>query len=140
VILQTYAPDLEALQLASHHDYKGFFTPEVESRKHFDYPPFSQIIRIVVSSEDSDLAESVSEWLAEELSRLIEDEVDEEEVRILGPTTCLLEKVKTKYRFHLLIKNKAGAAVQDMITDYLRRRRFGLDVNVAVDVDALDLV
>ncbi|MBS2009039.1 MAG: hypothetical protein JST01_18450, partial [Cyanobacteria bacterium SZAS TMP-1] len=91
-------------------------------------------------SEDSALAESVSEMLAEEISHLIEDTVDEEEVRILGPTACLLEKVKTKFRFHLLIKNKAGAAVQYMITDYLRLRRFGQDVNVAVDVDALDLV
>ncbi|MBS2009040.1 MAG: primosomal protein N', partial [Cyanobacteria bacterium SZAS TMP-1] len=32
VILQTYAPDLEALQLASHHDYVGFFKPELEGR------------------------------------------------------------------------------------------------------------
>jgi primosomal protein N' (replication factor Y) len=140
VILQTYAPDLEALRLASHHDFKGFFAPELASRRLFQYPPFSQLIRVVVSSEDSDLAESVSEWLAEEISRLIEDEVDEEEVRILGPTACLLEKVKTKYRFHLLVKNMAGARVQYMITDYLRLRRFGNDVNVAVDVDALDLI
>jgi len=140
VILQTYAPDLEALRLASNHDYGGFFAPELESRRLFQYPPFSQIIRIVVSSEDCTLAESVSEWLAEEISRLIEDEVDEEDVRILGPTACLLEKVKTKYRFHLLIKNKAGALAQYMITEYLRLRNFGSDVTVAVDVDALDLI
>ncbi len=140
VILQTYAPDLEALQLASHHDFAGFFQAELEARRLFQYPPFSQLIRVVVSSEDSALAESVCEWLAEEISRLLEDDVDEEEVRILGPTACLLEKIKTKYRFHLLIKNKGGAAVQYMITEYLRRRRFGLDVVVAVDVDALDLI
>jgi primosomal protein N' (replication factor Y) len=140
VILQTYSPDLQALRLASHHDFNGFFAPELESRRLFQYPPFSQLIRVVVSSEDAALAESVCEWLAEEISRLLEDDVTEEEVTILGPTACLLEKIKTKSRFHILIKNKAGSAVQYMITDYLRRRRFGQDVVIAVDVDALDLV
>jgi primosomal protein N' (replication factor Y) (superfamily II helicase) len=140
VILQTYAPDLEALRLASHHDFDGFYRPELAGRQLFQYPPFSQLIRLVVSSEDAGLAESVCEMLAEEVSRLLEDRVGEEEVRILGPTACLLEKVKTKYRFHLLIKNLAGPSVQYLITEHLRLRRFGQDVNVAVDVDALDLI
>ncbi|MBU6452495.1 MAG: primosomal protein N' [Cyanobacteria bacterium REEB67] len=140
VILQTYAPDLEALRLASDHDFEGFYRPELAGRQLFQYPPFSQLIRLVVSSEDAGLAESVCEMLAEEVSRLLEDRVGEEDVRILGPTACLLEKVKTKYRFHLLIKNLAGPAVQYLITEHLRLRRFGQDVNVAVDVDALDLI
>ena len=140
VVLQTYTPDLPALILASHHDFQSFYGPELESRRLFQYPPFSQLIRLVVSSEDAALAESVCEWLAEEISRLIEDVVDEQSVRILGPTACLLEKVKTKYRFHLLIKNMAGSEIQYLITEYLRQRRFGLDVTVAVDVDALDLI
>lgn len=140
VILQTYAPELKALRLASCHDYENFFGPELLNRKDFEYPPYSQLIRIVVSGEDSLLVESVSELLSEEISRLIEDVVPEGDVRLLGPVPCLIEKIKGRFRYHLIIKNKAGLEIQHMITDYMRRRRFGPQVSVAVDVDAIDMI
>lgn len=140
VILQTYAPELEALRLASKHDYHGFFGPELENRRDFEYPPFSQLIRIVVTGEDQLLVESVSDLLAEEISRLLEDDVPEDEVKLLGPVPCVIERIKGRFRYHLIIKNKAGPAVQQMITEYMRIRRFGPQVAVAVDVDALDMI
>jgi len=140
VILQTYAPELEALRLASKHDYESFFGPELASRRDFEYPPFSQLIRIVVSGEDQLLVESVIDLLAEEISRLLEDDVPEDEVKLLGPVPCVIERIKGRFRFHLIIKNKGGEAVQHMITDYMKVRRFGPQVAVAVDVDALDMI
>jgi primosomal protein N' (replication factor Y) len=140
VILQTYAPELEALRLASKHDYHSFFGPELENRRDFEYPPFSQLIRIVVSGEDQLLVESVSDLLAEEISRLLEDDVPESDVKLLGPVPCVIERIKGRFRYHLIIKNKGGPAVQQMITDYMRGRRFGPQVSVAVDVDALDMI
>jgi primosomal protein N' (replication factor Y) len=140
VILQTYAPELEALRLASKHDYHSFFGPELENRRDFEYPPFSQLIRIVVSGEDQLLVESVSDLLAEEISRLLEDDVPESDVKLLGPVPCVIERIKGRFRYHLIIKNKGGPAVQQMITDYMRVRRFGPQVSVAVDVDALDMI
>ncbi|MDP3508214.1 MAG: primosomal protein N' [Candidatus Melainabacteria bacterium] len=140
VILQTYAPELEALRLASKHDYYSFFGPELENRRDFEYPPFSQLIRIVVSGEDQLLVESVSDLLAEEISRLLEDDVPEDDVKLLGPVPCVIERIKGRFRYHLIIKNKGGAKVQEMITEYMRLRRFGPQVSVAVDVDALDMI
>ncbi|MBP9808726.1 primosomal protein N' [bacterium] len=140
VILQTYAPELEALRLASKHDYHGFFGPELENRRDFEYPPFSQLIRIVVSGEDQLLVESVSDLLAEEISRLLEDDVPEDDVKLLGPVPCVIERIKGRFRYHLIIKNKGGPKVQQMITEYMRVRRFGPQVSVAVDVDALDMI
>jgi primosomal protein N' (replication factor Y) len=140
VILQTYAPELEALRLASKHDYHSFFGPELENRRDFEYPPFSQLIRIVVSGEDQLLVESVSDLLAEEISRLLEDDVPEDDVKLLGPVPCVIERIKGRFRYHLIVKNKGGAKVQEMITEYMRLRRFGPQVSVAVDVDALDMI
>lgn len=140
VVLQTYAPELQALRLASRHDYENFFEPELLNRKDFEYPPFSQLIRIVVSGEDSLLVEAVAELIAEEIGRLLEDIVAESDVRILGPAPCLIEKIKKRYRYHLIIKNKAGKEIQDTLTNFLKARRFGPQVNIAVDVDALDMI
>lgn len=139
VILQTYTPELPVLKLAAHHDYHGFFQPELESRRLFDYPPFARLTRLLVSGEDLMLVESVIEILAEELSRLLEDEDEEGQVKMLGPAPCLIERIKGRYRYHLIIKNRSER-LQRLLLDYLRHRRFGPEVNLAVDVDALDLV
>ena len=139
VILQTYTPELPVLKLAAHHDYHGFFQPELESRRLFDYPPFARLTRLLVSGEDLLLVESVIEILAEELSRLLEDEDEEGQVKMLGPAPCLIERIKGRYRYHLIIKNRSER-LQRLLLDYLRHRRFGPEVNLAVDVDALDLV
>lgn len=140
VVLQTYAPELEALILASKHDYEAFFEPELASRRDFEYPPFSQLIRVVVTGEDQLLVESVSDLLAEEISRLLDDDVPEGDVKLLGPVPCVIERIKGRFRYHLIIKNKGGPAIQQMITEYMRVRRFGPQVAVAVDVDALDMI
>lgn len=140
VVLQTYTPELPVLKLASEHDYLNFFTPELESRKAFDYPPFARLTRLLVSGEDELIVESVTEILAEELSKLFEDEADEGELKILGPAPCLIERIKGRFRYHLIIKNRGGDRLQELLVDYLRGRHFGPEVNLAVDVDALDLI
>lgn len=140
VVLQTYTPELPVLKLASEHDYLNFFTPELESRKAFDYPPFARLTRLLVSGEDELIVESVTEILAEELSKLFEDEAEEGELKILGPAPCLIERIKGRFRYHLIIKNRGGDRLQELLVDYLRGRQFGPEVNLAVDVDALDLV
>lgn len=139
VVLQTYTPDLPALKTACKHDYAAFFTPELEARKDFDYPPFSHLNRIVVTGEDDMLALGVAELLAEELSNLLED-FDASHVRILGPSPCLIEKIKNKFRYHLIVKNKAGMTVQKRLTAYLRKRVFAQNVQIAVDIDAIDMI
>lgn len=140
VILQTWTPDLPALRFAGEHDYDSFFLPELEARRGFDYPPFASLIRLVFSGEDQLLVESVTELVCEELSRLVEDDVDETELKILGPAPCVIERIKGRFRYHLIIKNKAGEKMRKKITTYLRSRRFGPQISMAVDVEALDMI
>ena len=85
------------------------------------------------------LALGVAELLAEELSNLLED-FDASHVRILGASPCLIEKIKNKFRYHLIVKNKAGMTVQKRLTAYLRKRVFAQNVQIAVDIDAIDMI
>ena len=42
VMLQTMQPQHPLLQIIQRHDYKAMYDAEIESRKQFFYPPFSQ--------------------------------------------------------------------------------------------------
>ena len=53
VLVQTIAPDARAILFAAQHDSDGFLTGELERRRALSYPPFSHLIRIVLSALES---------------------------------------------------------------------------------------
>jgi primosomal protein N' (replication factor Y) len=139
VILQTYNTEMPALLWAKEHDYHRFYEYELANRQTFDYPPFSQLLRLVVACEDALIAERECEHLAEGIAHYVEERLSPEQMQILGPAPCLIERLRNKFRVHLLVKNKAGAVGRSLVAEYVRTCRFPEAVQVAIDVDALDL-
>ena len=140
VILQTYNPDLQVIAWAKKHDYNSFFTAELAAREAFDYPPYSRIIRLVMQGLDPREVEVGLESLAEEMSMFLEDKVSEQSMKILGPAPCIIERVKNRFRYHLLLKVKGDHTVMDPILQFLRNKKVPKQLSLAVDVDALDLL
>ena len=48
VVVQTFSPDHPAIRAAVHHDYAMFARQELPIREALLYPPFAEMIRIVV--------------------------------------------------------------------------------------------
>ncbi len=140
VILQTYNADLDVLRLAKSHDFQAFFQSELAAREAFQYPPFSRLIRVVLTGPDAQEVEMECGKLAEEISSHIEEAVPLERLQILGPAPCLIERIKTRFRFHLLIKIVGEGETMDRILGFLRNRVVPKQLTMAVDVDALDLL
>lgn len=140
VMLQTYSLDLPALVLARNQDYLSFVQDELQSRHAFEYPPYSQIIRVVVAGEIESEVEFASEQLAEELSQHLDERFHEDQIKIVGPAPCLISRLRGKYRHHLIVKNLAQEEGRRAVTDFLKLRRGTPTLSLAIDVDALDLV
>lgn len=140
VIFQSYNCDMPAIAWAQSHNYKMFAGSELESRELFQYPPYSQIIRVVVAGADPVAAESACERLAEEIGHQLEESIGLNDVKILGPAPCIIERLRNKFRFHLIIKNLAGEQGRKLIGGFLRAKRMPQDLQMAVDVGALDLL
>ena len=52
VVLQTFDPENEVLRYAVRYDYQGFYENEISLRAAMAFPPFSKIVRVLVSGED----------------------------------------------------------------------------------------
>lgn len=140
VIFQSYNCEMPAIAWARTHNYKMFAESELESRELFEYPPFSQIIRIVVAGLDANSTEGACEKLAEEIGHLLEDSIGINDIKILGPAPCIIERLRNKFRFHLIIKNLAGEEGRKLVGNFLRTKRLPEGLQMAVDVGALDLL
>ena len=112
VVLQTYQPENHVLRQAVHYDYNGFFEREVSIRKATAFPPFTKIIRVLVQSENDELALSAVKDLYVELGEIKRKR--ENCFKFFGCMKAPLKKLQGKYRYQILMRIDNG---NDDITD-----------------------
>ncbi len=140
VYFQTYNPDYYALASAKSQNYDEFYSTEIVAREEFDYPPFSQIIRLILSSQNNFRAEKSAQEIALRLCTMIEKFGISERLEVLGPTPCVIERINGLYRFQLIIKNKMGEKGHQFISSFLNKITVPKDIKLAIDVDPLDIL
>lgn len=140
VLFQTYNPDFYALESAKSQNYGEFYTAEIAAREEFDYPPFSQIIRLILSSQNDFRAEKSAQEIAMRLSLMVEKFGISERIEVLGPTPCVIERINSQYRFQILIKNKMGEKGHQFVSSFMNKIIMPKDIRLAIDVDPLDIL
>jgi len=137
VVVQTYHPDHYAIVAASTHDYASFVERELKYRRWMHYPPFGVLANVLVQSMK--LEEALA-W-SSELGRWFQQAAPEG-VRVLGPCTAPIARIKSIYRFHMILKASSRKALNTALRGMLAHadeagvpRR-----NLIVDVDALRLM
>jgi primosomal protein N' (replication factor Y) len=137
VVVQTYYPDHYAIIAASTHDYAGFAERELKYRRWMHYPPFGVLANVLIQSEK---LEEAAGWSAE-IGKWFQ-KTTPESVRILGPCTAPIARIKNVYRFHLILKANSRKALNAALRGALAHadeaeipRR-----NIVVDVDAQRLM
>ena len=140
VYFQTYNPDFFGLETAKQQDYESFYNTEIEAREDFDSPPFSQIIRVILSSKNQFRAERSAQEIAMRLNDIVDKRQLTEPVAVLGPNPCVIERLQEYYRFQILIKNKLGEKGRRFILSFLAQIKLPDDIKLTVDVDPIDIL
>ncbi len=130
VIIQTYDPEHYSIQLASRHDYIGFYKKEIELRRILKNPPFSDILYIVLTSESEELLINTCIKLGTEIKNI----VDTERVEMLGPAPCSIYKIKKNYRWHIMLKGDSFPFYKK-VDDLTRSLLMGSGVNCSLDMN-----
>ena len=137
VVVQTYYPDHYAILAASQHDYCAFAERELKYRRWMHYPPFGVLANFLIQS---DKLEDAASWSAE-IGNWFQ-KTTPEGVRVLGPCTAPIARIKNVYRFHLILKANSRKALNAALRGALAHadesqipRR-----HIVVDVDAQRLM
>jgi primosomal protein N' (replication factor Y) len=138
VVVQTYYPDHYAIVAATTHDYVSFAERELKYRRWMHYPPFGVLANVLVQS--AKLEEAVA-WSSVIGKHLLQNQ-NAGGVRVLGPCTAPIARIKGVYRFHLILKSSSRKALNEALRGMLAHAD-GAGVprrNLVVDVDALRLM
>jgi primosomal protein N' (replication factor Y) len=139
VVVQTYYPDHYAILAATTHDYRAFAERELKYRRWMHYPPFGVLANVLVQSEK---LEEAAGWASTLGKSLLQNQTPLEGVRLLGPCTAPIARIKGVYRFHMILKSASRKALNEALRGMLTRaEETGIPRrNLIVDVDALRLM
>jgi primosomal protein N' (replication factor Y) len=131
VLVQTTAPDALSIEAAARHDSDGFLAGELERRRALRYPPFADLVRVVVSAEAPEPVRAAAARVAESIGAGVSERTE-----ILGPAP--LFRLRGRERRQVVVKTgeravavrAVAAAVESAARDRtLREVAFSVDVD-----------
>ena len=100
VVVQTYKPEHYAVRYALDHDYDGFYRHEQDIRKVFKYPPWTGLLKIMVTGEEEDRVQAACTQLAQKLTDGIAGDISLAAHFVeCGAYTAPMTKLSDKYRY-----------------------------------------
>jgi primosomal protein N' (replication factor Y) len=141
VFIQTRVPLHHAVTCAVAHDYHKFVRQELAGRTTPAYPPNVRLANILVSglteAATASCAVQAAAWLHALLGKR-----PMPGVTIVGPAPCPVERIKNRWRWHLLIKSEHPAALTRLGRYFLERfpTPTGADMRVTLDRDPVALL
>lgn len=102
VVLQTYTPNHYVFKFACANDYLGFYDKECNLREVTKYPPFSTIVRILISSEVEELASNSLKTIFEEVQQLQTHFVGS--FAYLSAMRSPVKRIQNKFRMQILMR------------------------------------
>lgn len=138
VVIQTLSPEHPAIQAAVRHDFETFAANELETRRAHDYPPFAEMVRVIVRGARADAVERYAAAMGERLRKLLAEHGDA--VRVLGPAPAPLARLKEKYRYHLQLHAPDGAVLRTAIRRLMVDAPTDEEIEWTADVDPVSML
>lgn len=130
VIIQTYNPQSSVMKNILAGDYESFYGRELASRKELCYPPFSNLINIIISGKEENRVKKDIKELFVEISKDIRNGSS-----ILGPAPAPFYKINLFYRWHIIIKSKNIGYSNKILSEILKRFKKFDKNKIIIDVD-----
>ena len=134
VIVQTYTPEHYSLQYAKKYDYEDFYEKEFTIRAMMGYPPFGRILLINGIGKNEDELKKQMIFLGRKVKEKAEEFGG---LEVLGPTPCIIYKIKENYRWQIIVKGEFSSKFSKSIKDLLYDKANNVynDIRVSMDIN-----
>lgn len=104
VVLQTYSPSHYVYRFAKNYDYPGFFLKENNAREVTGFPPYSTILRVLMTGEDDETVKNCAKNMFVDI-RAYELE-NKNEFLFLQAMRSPVARIERNYRYQILMRIK----------------------------------
>lgn len=136
VVVQTHNPDHYSIRCATNYDFEKFYENELGFRKQLNYPPFSQLVSLIIKGPSENKVRKDAVVLANLLKQ------NNKGVEFIGPGPCPIDKIRGKYRWGIIIKSKNREKLNKLmlnLKDYWNKIPHKEEI-LTIDLDPVDML
>ncbi len=133
MVIQTFLPDHYAIRAALLQDDVAFAEQEMRFRRIFHYPPYTRMVQLLLRDANRERGLARLGEIAARIGR----HPRAEELRVTGPATAPLERLRGEWRLQLLVRSAQGGLLRQAIREALGEKPHA---GLAVDVDPFHLL
>jgi primosomal protein N' (replication factor Y) len=116
VVIQTYNPSHYTIQSVLNMSYDDFCSRELSSREVLQYPPYTRMLKILITSPDEKGTYEAAQKVAGVCRRLAEELRERKRfVAVMGPAPAPVMKLKDRFRWHIYVKAWTNSALQELM-------------------------
>ena len=104
VILQTYTPGHYVYRFATAYDYEGFYEKEINLLQATSFPPYTEIVRMLISCENEGVALDATKAAIDGVRAVAEKR--SEDFVYLNAMRAPKKRIQTKHRMQVLMRIK----------------------------------
>ncbi len=135
VLIQTFSPNHASVRFAKDHDYLNFYRYETEVRKQYRYPPYCQLINLIVRARDEKIAYVYARAVRDRLKQALPAELE-----LTGPAPLPFYRLRGHFRWHVMIKAPVASETAVLIQQALSGLKKPAGAAMALDVDPLNIL
>ncbi|WP_113674739.1 primosomal protein N' [Vallitalea guaymasensis] len=133
-IIQSYTPEHYSITKSKEQDYIGFYEAEIKYRQVMNYPPFSNLLVLLIqSTNEKELIRRSFELKNDIL--LVASRMG---LEIIGPSPANVSKIKNNYRRVILLRSTEYKELMQFINRYMERLSIKYkDISIQMDINPL---
>jgi primosomal protein N' (replication factor Y) len=127
VYVQTFNPEMPVFEMIN-ENFTVFYENELKKRKEHGFPPYSRLMRIIISGTNLEKVKKISNIIMQNI---------EQSLDVMGPSPAAVFKIKNFYRFNILVfANKHSVLVKsaDKIEKVFKNFKMG-NMKIKIDID-----
>ena len=132
-IVQTFSPENEILRLSAAQDYPAFYRAELAVRRAATFPPFCDVVTLLLTSSDEQKLFASAKALREALLSLASGEFSDLPLTVFGPFEAQIYKINEKCRMRMVLKCRNSQRLRELLRRLLLQ--FGSERAVTLSVD-----
>lgn len=105
VVIQTYNPEHYSVESAAQQDYKMFYDTEILLRTGMSYPPFSDIVQVIIIAKNEEVCALGAQEIMQQVKMQLSCDL---RANVFEPQPLLLNREKEHFRYYILIKCPKG--------------------------------
>ena len=134
-VIQTYCPDHWVIGCAKNQDYRSFYQKEIMLRRKLGYPPFCDVVNIIVAGEKPN---DVKNFIVS-LVRGLRKQLEAQQVwyQFLGPTPAPISKINNRFRWRSILKCHLTPEIRACLREVYENKEKEMTVSVDINPNSM---